>query len=52
MQITDTFRVEVPVEQAWNVLLDVERIAPCMPGASPTISRRAAASPNGGTGPQ
>ncbi|MFO7589551.1 MAG: SRPBCC family protein [Acidimicrobiia bacterium] len=33
MQITDTFRVEVPVEQAWNVLLDVERIAPCMPGA-------------------
>jgi len=33
MQITDTFRVEVPVEQAWKVLLDVERIAPCMPGA-------------------
>jgi carbon monoxide dehydrogenase subunit G len=33
MQITDTFRVEVPVEQAWSVLLDVERIAPCMPGA-------------------
>ena len=33
MQITDTFRVAVPVEQAWNVLLDVERIAPCMPGA-------------------
>ena len=33
MQITDEFRVDVPVEQAWNVLLDVERIAPCMPGA-------------------
>ncbi len=33
MQITDTFRVEVPVEKAWNVLLDLERIAPCMPGA-------------------
>ena len=33
MQITDTFRVDVPVEQAWKVLLDVERIAPCMPGA-------------------
>jgi carbon monoxide dehydrogenase subunit G len=33
MQITDEFRVEVPVDQAWNVLRDVERIAPCMPGA-------------------
>jgi carbon monoxide dehydrogenase subunit G len=26
----------VPPEQAWDVLLDVERIAPCMPGASVT----------------
>ena len=33
MQITDKFHVDVPVEQAWDVLLDVERIAPCMPGA-------------------
>jgi carbon monoxide dehydrogenase subunit G len=33
MQITDEFRVGVPVEHAWQVLLDVERIAPCMPGA-------------------
>ena len=33
MKITDEFRVGVPVEQAWKVLLDVERIAPCMPGA-------------------
>ena len=33
MHITDTFHVDVPVEQAWDVLLDVERIAPCMPGA-------------------
>jgi len=33
MQITDEFRVGVPVERAWAVLLDVERIAPCMPGA-------------------
>ena len=24
----------VPAEQAWDVLLDVERIAPCMPGAT------------------
>jgi carbon monoxide dehydrogenase subunit G len=33
MKIEDQFRVNVPFEQAWNVLLDVERIAPCMPGA-------------------
>lgn len=33
MQITDTFHVDVPIDQAWGVLLDVERIAPCMPGA-------------------
>lgn len=33
MELTNDFRVGVPVEQAWNVLTDVERIAPCMPGA-------------------
>jgi carbon monoxide dehydrogenase subunit G len=33
MKIEDQFRVDVPVEEAWRVLLDVERIAPCMPGA-------------------
>jgi uncharacterized protein len=33
MNIQDEFRVDVPVEEAWAVLLDVERIAPCMPGA-------------------
>ena len=33
MTIEDEFRVGVPVEEAWRVLLDVERIAPCMPGA-------------------
>jgi len=33
MKIEDEFRVDVPVERAWAVLLDVERIAPCMPGA-------------------
>ena len=33
MKIQDEFRVGVPVEVAWNVLLDVEGIAPCMPGA-------------------
>jgi carbon monoxide dehydrogenase subunit G len=34
MQLEHEFHVPVPVAQAWDVLLDVERIAPCMPGAS------------------
>ena len=33
MELTNEFRVDVPVDQAWDVLTDVERIAPCMPGA-------------------
>ncbi|HZE66239.1 MAG TPA: SRPBCC family protein [Sporichthyaceae bacterium] len=33
MQLEHEFTVPVPVEQAWDVLLDVERLAPCMPGA-------------------
>jgi uncharacterized protein len=33
MQIEDQFRVPVPVDEAWRLLLDIERIAPCLPGA-------------------
>src|SRR4029077_8237406 len=33
MQITDQFRVDVPIDEAWHILLDIERIAPCLPGA-------------------
>ena len=33
MELTNEFRVGVPVDQAWAVLTDLERIAPCMPGA-------------------
>jgi carbon monoxide dehydrogenase subunit G len=33
MQIDNSFRVDVPVDEAWQVLLDLERIAPCLPGA-------------------
>jgi hypothetical protein len=33
VELTNEFRVPVPVEQAWAILTDVERIAPCMPGA-------------------
>lgn len=28
------FKLPVPIEQAWPVLLDVRRVAPCMPGAA------------------
>ena len=34
MQLEHQFSVPVPIAQAWEVLLDVERIAPCMPGAT------------------
>ena len=33
MELTNEFTVGVPVERAWQVLTDVEGIAPCMPGA-------------------
>jgi hypothetical protein len=33
MELTNDFRVALPVERAWAVLTDLERIAPCMPGA-------------------
>jgi carbon monoxide dehydrogenase subunit G len=34
MQLEHSFTVPVGVEDAWKVLLDVEKIAPCMPGAT------------------
>ena len=36
IELDNSFTVPVPPEQAWDVLLDVERIAPCMPGATVT----------------
>ena len=33
MELTNEFRVAVPIHEAWTLLTDVERIAPCMPGA-------------------
>lgn len=33
MELINTFDVSVPIEMAWKVLTDVERIAPCLPGA-------------------
>jgi carbon monoxide dehydrogenase subunit G len=34
MELEHSFSVPVPAERAWDVLLDVERVAPCMPGAT------------------
>jgi carbon monoxide dehydrogenase subunit G len=33
MDITDSFRVSTPIDATWKVMLDIEGIAPCMPGA-------------------
>lgn len=33
MELTNEFEVAVPVDEAWTVLTDLERIAPCLPGA-------------------
>jgi len=33
VQLVNEFRVPVPIGQAWDVLTDVERVAPCIPGA-------------------
>jgi carbon monoxide dehydrogenase subunit G len=34
MELHHEFTVPVPVEEAWRALLDIERVAPCMPGAT------------------
>jgi carbon monoxide dehydrogenase subunit G len=36
MRLEHTFTVPVPVDTAWSVLLDLPRVAPCMPGATLT----------------
>ena len=34
MKLQNEFTVPAPVQHAWEVLLDVERVAPCLPGAA------------------
>ncbi|HEX6452927.1 MAG TPA: SRPBCC family protein [Trebonia sp.] len=36
MQLNSTFKVPVPIDEAWRVLLDYPRLARCMPGATVT----------------
>src|SRR6266853_2533056 len=33
MEITDSFRVSTLIDATWKVMLDIEGIAPCLPGA-------------------
>ncbi|MGW2423770.1 SRPBCC family protein [Streptomyces sp. NPDC001709] len=33
MELHHEFTVRVPVDDAWHALLDIERVAPCLPGA-------------------
>ena len=36
MDLNHEFTVNVPISDAWNILTDLERIAPCLPGAQLT----------------
>ena len=36
MEINNAFNVSLPPAEAWAVLMDIEHIAPCMPGAEVT----------------
>jgi carbon monoxide dehydrogenase subunit G len=36
MEFNNSFEVPLPPDEAWKILLDIERIAPCMPGAELT----------------
>ncbi len=36
MEIKNSFTVSSGIKTSWNILLDIERIAPCMPGAELT----------------
>ncbi len=36
MNLEQSFTVAAPVEQVWDALVDVERVAPCLPGAEIT----------------
>ncbi len=36
MKLEQSFEVKAPVERVWKTLLDVEQVAPCLPGAAIT----------------
>lgn len=36
MKLEQSFEVEAPLERVWQTLIDVEHVAPCLPGAAVT----------------
>jgi carbon monoxide dehydrogenase subunit G len=36
MKLEQSFEVDAPIEQVWTALLDLEQVAPCLPGAAIT----------------
>ncbi|MBV9820058.1 MAG: SRPBCC family protein [Solirubrobacterales bacterium] len=46
MRLEQSFEVQAPLQTVWEALIDVERVAPCLPGASVT-SRNEDGSYNG-----
>ena len=34
--LEQSFEVDAPIEQVWTALIDVEKVAPCLPGAAIT----------------
>ncbi len=36
MKLEQTFEVDAPLQRVWEALIDVERVAPCLPGATIT----------------
>lgn len=36
MKLEQSFQVAAPIEQVWEALIDLERVAPCLPGAEIT----------------
>jgi uncharacterized protein len=36
MKMEQSFEVQAPLEQVWTALIDLERVAPCLPGAAIT----------------
>ncbi len=40
MKLEQSFEVAAPLEVVWEALIDVERVAPCLPGAAVTGTQR------------
>ncbi|MHB8696080.1 MAG: SRPBCC family protein [Solirubrobacteraceae bacterium] len=36
MKLDQSFEVNAPIDRVWSALIDVERVAPCLPGAAVT----------------